>query len=208
MEKSIFDVGLTFSIEAYFRTHQTTQLLGWDTGLFLLTKAIYIQGQPSKLTSKDLCKVRCLKDGVAYGFESEVIFVQFYPFPLMFLKYPTHIERLDIRVSRRFKFDLPATFSDASGVVISSEAVILDISEGGCGLKVPVQEGVELLPDAAYNITFRIMDKDLNIGLTMRKMDRKGEGTCILGMEFTGIGSQDKETLTLILDFLSKHSAG
>jgi hypothetical protein len=126
----------------------------------------------------------------------------------MFLKYPANIERLDIRVSRRFKLDLPATFSDVSGAVISSEAVLLDISEGGCGLKVPVQEGVELLPDAAYNITFRIMDKELTIGLTMRKMDRKGDGACILGMEFAGVSSQDKETLMLLLDFLSKHSAG
>jgi hypothetical protein len=68
MAENIFDVGLTFSIEAYFKTHRTTQLLGWDTGSFLLIRAIYIQGQPSKLKSKDLCKVRFLKDGVAYGF--------------------------------------------------------------------------------------------------------------------------------------------
>lgn len=208
MEKDIFEVGLIFSIEAYFKTHRATPLLGWDPGSFLMTKAIYIQGQPSKLKNNDLCKVRYLKDGVAYGFESEVISVQFYPFPLMFLKYPVNIERLDIRVSRRFKFDLPAVFSESSGVVISSDAVILDVSEGGCGLRVPVKEGVELLPDASYNITFRIMDKELTIGLAMRKMDRKDDRVYFLGMEFTDISSQDKETLKLFLDFLSKHTAG
>jgi c-di-GMP-binding flagellar brake protein YcgR len=208
MEKNILHVGLALDIEEHLKAHHTTYLLGWDVDTFLMTKAIYVQGQPSKLMAGDVCKIRYLKDGVAYGFESEIIAVQFFPFPLMFLKYPPNFEFVKIRISRRFKIDLPASFADAEGNVISSEAVILDISEGGCGVKVPVRKGKELAPDADYLVTFKIMDKELTVGLAVRKMDRKGDYAYFLGMEFTNMPSMEKESLKMFLDFLQKHTPG
>jgi len=205
MTTNIFDVGLILSIEAYFKTHQSARVLGWQEEEFLLTSAIYIQGQPSMLKSKDPVKARFLKDGIAYGFESEIIAVQFYPFPLMFMKYPAKLETLKLRVATRFKADLPAKLLDASGALIA-DAVLIDISEGGCGLKAPVQEGKELTPDAAYAISFTIMDKELSLGCAVRKLD-KGQDTYFLGMEFTNVSPQHKETLTLFLDFLKKYAA-
>jgi len=205
MEKTVFEVGLPLSFEAYFKTHLATEVLGWDKDVFLLTRAIYIQGQPAKIKNKDQCKIRFLKEGVAYGFESEIIAVQFYPFPLMYIKYPVKLECLKLRVAPRFKADLPASFSDAAGALIA-ESVMVDISEGGCGLKVPVQEGRELSPEAAYSIAFKLLDKELRIGCSVRKLD-KGKEVYFLGLEFTNVTAQTKETLTQFLDFLKKHSS-
>lgn len=205
--KDIFKVGLTLSIEAYFKTRQTTRVLGWQEGKFLLIDAIFINGQPSKLKTGDPCTARVLKDGIAYGFESEVIAVQFYPFPLMFIKYPADIAFVKIRVSDRFTIDLPVMLSSSEGTVIAPDAAILDISEGGCGIKVPVKKGVVLSPDMSYTIRFRIMEKELNFGCRVRAMDKRGDYAFFMGVEFTTLTPQDKETLTSFFNLLKKHKS-
>lgn len=206
MEKEIFEVGLTLSFEAYYKTHLATQVVGWEKNAFLLTKGIYVQGQPAKLKNNDPCKIRFLKDGVAYGFESAVISVQFFPFSLMFIKYPEKLETVKIRVAPRFKVDLPTKLMD-NAKTLMADALILDISEGGCGLRVPVEEGKELSPEGTYAITFSVMDKEISLGCGVRKLD-KGTETWFLGVEFTNITPQNKEALTLFLDFLKKHPGG
>lgn len=206
MENDLFAVGLTLSIETHYKTHLATTVLGWEKDAFVLARAIYVQGQPAKLQTNDLCKIRFLKDGVAYGCETEIITIQFFPFPLMFLKYPVKIECLKLRVAPRFKADLPAKLSDEKGAM-RAEAIMLDISEGGCGVKVPALKDVELTPEQSYSITFKLMDKEVCIPCAVRKLDKGAEFT-FLGLEFTAIPQPQKETLTLFLDFLKKHGAG
>jgi len=206
MENDIFAVGLTVSIEAHYKTHLATTVLGWEKDVFILTKAIYVQGQPAKLQSNNVCKIRFLKDGVAYGCETEIITIQFFPFPMMFLKYPAKLECLKLRVAPRFKADLPVTLTDEKGAM-HAEAVMLDISEGGCGVKVPAQAGVELTPEQNYAITFKLLDKEVRIVCAVRKLDKGAEAT-FLGLEFTNIPPPQKETVTLFIDFLKKHGAG
>jgi len=205
MEHEIFQVGLTLSVESYYKTHLTTLVLGWEKDAFILAKAIYVQGQPAKISTNDLCKIRFLKDGIAYGFETEVVAVQFFPYPLMFLKYPGNVQCLKLRVAPRFKANLATKFSDAAGVHLS-DAVMLDISEGGCGLQVPVQEGKELSPEAGYSIAFKLLDREITIGCVVRKLD-KGKDVYFLGMEFSNVTAQNKETLAMFLDFLKKHTS-
>jgi c-di-GMP-binding flagellar brake protein YcgR len=204
IERDVFEVGLALSIESHYKTHLATRLLGWDGELFLMTNAIYIQGRPAKLKKSDPCTVRFLKDGVAYGFGSEIISVQFFPFPLMFLRYPADVELIKIRVSHRHKVNLPAVLSDSSGAVLASDAVLLDISEGGCALKVPVAEGVELPPDAEYAISFRVLDRDLGIGCRIRKMDKRGKYAWFLGMEFAGLSDEKMEMLNSFVEFFGR----
>jgi c-di-GMP-binding flagellar brake protein YcgR len=205
MENNIFNVGLTLSLETRYKTHLWTHVIGWEKDEYILTRAIHVQGQPAKLNSKDPCKVRWLMDGVALGFESEIITVQFFPYPLMFIKYPVSIERLQLRVAQRFKVDLPVKLSDAAQS-LTTEGVMLDLSEGGCGLKVPVQNGKELSPDAAYTIAFKLMDKEISIGCTVKKLDQTGKDAYLLGMQFTSISPQQKEALNFFLELLKKNA--
>lgn len=203
MDKDIFEVGLTLSVESYYKTHHSTQVLGWEKDIFLLTKAIYAHGKAVEMQKSDSCKVRFLKDGIAYGFVADIVAVQFYPFPLLFLKYPDKIETMKLRVAPRYKINLPASFSDASGALIA-ESTMIDISEGGCGLKVPVPAGKELPPDAGYHIAYSIMDRQISVNCKLRKLE-KGNDTVLVGLEYTEVSSQQKEILNMFLDFLKKN---
>lgn len=205
MHKEVFDIGLTLSLETYYKTYHTTQVLGWEKDSFVLTKAIYVQGKAVELLSNDTCKIRLLKDGVACGFESKVIAVQFYPFPLMFIKYPNKIETLNLRVAPRFKIEFPAKFLDAAGALIAG-AVLIDISEGGCGLRVPIQKGKELSPEAGYSIALTFMNKEISVGCAVRRLAKDGE-SYLLGIQFTNVTAHNKETLSMLLDFHKKHAS-
>ena len=206
MENELFAVGLKLSIEAHYKTYLSTTVLGWEKDVFVLTRAIYIQGQPAKLQNNDVCRIRFLKDGVAYGFETEIITIQFFPFPMMFLKYPANTECLKLRVAPRFKADIPVRLAYEKGAVYA-EAIMLDISEGGCGVRVPAQNAVDLTPEQSYTITFKLLDRAVRITCAVRKLDKRTDFT-LLGLEFTNIPQQQKETLALFLDFLKTHGAG
>jgi c-di-GMP-binding flagellar brake protein YcgR len=205
MEKDVFLVGQSLAIEAKYKNYLDTGLLGWQQDLFLLTKAIYIDGLPAKLWKGDVCTVRFLKEGVAYGFKSEIISVLYSPYPLMFIKYPADIECLNIRVAPRKKLKLRATFSGASRAVIANDAIILDISSGGCALKVGVIEGVELSPEEGYIISFEIMNQELSFECRIRRLDQRGQYAYFLGMEFINISEKNKDLLSSFLNLLNQN---
>lgn len=206
MDDTIFNVGQMLSIEAYFKSRQATHVIGWEKDVFILTRAVYVKGRPTKIKGGDVCKVRFLKDGVAYGFATEVITVQFFPYPLMFLKFPTEVSCLKLRVAQRYKTDLPATFSEAAGSLIC-DAVIIDLSEGGCGLRMPVQEGRDVPSDADYLVTFTVLDQVLKIPCMVKSIDR-GNDACLLGLEFVNAAPDQKEKLVQFIDFLKLYFVG
>lgn len=204
---NIFHVGLVLSVEATYKAHLPTSVLGWDRDQALITRAIFIQGQPAKLKANDRCKVRFLKEGVAYGFSSDILAVQFFPFPLMFMKYPAHIETLKLRVAQRFKTNLPVLLLDTSASIVAADATMLDISENGCGLKVPVQKAGGLSPDESYTIALRIMDREFSAACSVRKLERRGDYAWFLGLEFSDMQTDNKESLMRFIDFLRRHTA-
>ncbi len=202
MENIVFNVGLTLSIETYYKAYLSTRVLGWKHNAFILTDAVYVNNLPAKLKTNEPSKVRFLQNGVAYGFESEIITIQV-PFPLVFIKYPQEIACLKLRVAPRFKTDLSVNLIDASGQTIP-DAVMIDISEGGCGLKVPVQESRNLLPAEAYAITYQLLHKEVHLACRIKHLVKQQEAYFI-GMEFSDVKTSDKETLRIFLDFLNKY---
>ena len=205
MEQDIFANDITLSIETRYKVRLPTRVLGWKRNAFIMTDVVYEQGHPANLKPKDTCTIRFLKNGVAYGFEAEVLSILFFPFPLMFFAYPSDVACVKLRVAPRYKTDLPATLLDAAGAVIAQDAVVLDISEGGCRVQVPLKEGREFLPDAAYTLRIKIMDKEISSSSGIRSMDKRPEAN-ILGMDFPSLTQQNKDTLALFLDFLKKHA--
>jgi len=169
-----------------------------------MTDVIYEQGRPADLNAKDTCTIRFLKEGVAYGFEAEVVTIQFFPFPLMFFSYPSNIACVKLRVAPRYKTDLPATLCDAAGKVIENDAVVLDISEGGCRVQVPLKEGLEFLPDAAYTVRIKVMDKEISSSSGIKNIEKRTDSN-VFGMDFSAMTQQNKDTLALFLEFLKKH---
>jgi len=200
-----WEVGLTFSIELFYKSYVPAKLLGWEEGAFLMTTPVTAQGDQAGVKSNDAIKMRFLKEGNAYGCIAEVIHIQHYPFPLMFIKYPTNIECVKLRVSPRIKIYLPAILHDASGAVISPDATMLDISEGGCRVVVPAREGLKLSPDAPCAITFLARDKEFKVACDMKQLKDETEFHS-LGLEFRKDSDQFKQELSSFLDFLSKYA--
>jgi hypothetical protein len=42
MNEEIYNFGLTLSLETYYKTYHTTQVLGVDKDVFIMVRAIYV----------------------------------------------------------------------------------------------------------------------------------------------------------------------
>lgn len=203
LEDEIFEVGLPISLETYYKDYLTTQVRGWDEGAFILTRGACMEGKPAPLYSHDKCNMRFLRHGIAYGFQTEILSIQFFPSPLIFLKYPKNIESMKLRQFDRIRTKIPAQLSDLKGA-FTTETTILDISEGGCGAKVHFCEGLELSPEEAVIMNFTVMETKMKVRCQIRKI-KKTEEAYILGLEFIGISAAEKETLNSAINFLRKY---
>jgi c-di-GMP-binding flagellar brake protein YcgR len=199
MDNNIFEVGLPIAIETYYKSYLTTELLGWKQDVFLITGVVKSSSKTGQLKVNTHCKMRFLKDGIAYGFETKILVINSHHFPVMFCKYPKAIEQCTIRQFRRINVNLPAQFLDMDGNFVA-DATIADISAGGCGLTIPVQEGKEPTCESTYKIIFSAMESDMHLCCAIRKIQTlkdKHE----LGVEFINVAPEEKERIRLFLDF-------
>ncbi|WP_197513218.1 PilZ domain-containing protein [Acidihalobacter aeolianus] len=74
--------------------------------------------------------VRFLVEGIAYGFTSPVVHVQYRPDLLVFLQCPDLINKVSVRQELRLPCRLPCSLKDISGHTMP--ALLIDISSGGC----------------------------------------------------------------------------
>lgn len=108
--------------------------LGWDCGRFVLVTF------PSRPEIRDhLYQDRGLilrylhTDGVLHGFHSTVDAVLFKPERLLFARYPTTVERLNLRKEDRVNCFARARVAPASGGA-ETAGLLLNISRSGCRL--------------------------------------------------------------------------
>ena len=81
-----------------------------------------------------------------------------------------------------------------------------DLSEGGCLLRVPVTPGTELSTEAAYTVSFSIVDTVFSIGCKVTKSARNRDD-CFVGIAFTERSHHTREALTKVIELLSSRSA-
>lgn len=198
MDEDIFEVGLPISIETEYKYYLTTHIIGWEHNLYLMTGIVHSAGKGTSPKVNDQCKVRFLKDGVAYGFETKIISISLYPFPVMYFKFPKALEQFKIRKFNRIKSNITAQLLDGNGTFIA-DATITDISEGGCGLTIPSGQAKELAHENDYKISFAILETDLKLRCSIRKMKTGRDARC-LGIEFHDITPEEKERINLFLD--------
>jgi hypothetical protein len=156
---------------------------------------------PIPLQRHNQCKIRFLKDGVAYGFETEVMHVILSPYPMMFLKYPYDIEQVTIRKYNRIKLNLNARLLDSNGKLIE-DAMITDISEGGCAVNIIGQDRRNLAVDKNYMIKFNILKTDLFLSCAIKKISSRKE-SCALGIEFNELSTKNKEIIVSFIEVLN-----
>ena len=196
----IFEVGLFVSVETSYRYYITTHLIGWERDLFLITGIVSSAGKGS-LKVNDPCKIRFLKDGVAYGFETEILSVSLKPYPVMYFKYPDTINQLTTRKLERIESNISARLLDSHDRFIAN-ATMTDLSMGGCGLNILIQDVQELAYDMSYKLDFRILETDMHLGCAVRVMTTIKE-THVLGIEFSKMTSEEMATLDAFLDALA-----
>lgn len=204
MDDAIFDVGLVISIETFYKYYLTTHLIGWEQGQYLITGIVQSEGKTGQVKVNDHCKMRFMKEGIAYGFETKIISINFKPFPIMFCQYPKEVEHFAVRKFTRIKVSIPAQFLQANGNVITA-ATVTDISAGGCGLTIPTLVAEELSAESTYQIAFNLMDSDVKLSCVIRKM-RPSNVTHMLGIEFINLSSKENDRIKLFLDIAPQSS--
>ena len=177
-------------------------VIGWQTELFLLTNMPYLNERPIKLKSEEHCIIRFLKGDDAYGFQTSIISVQFFPAPLIFFKYPTAVDKMPFRKSKRFRLSIPAIILNPQ-TVQKFDVAVSDISSTGC--QIAFKKGLENTFELGTRLflTFNILEKSIEADCILRN-SRPSEGALLLGMEFTSISPANKDHIEAFIDMISK----
>lgn len=118
----------------HFDTRIDADILGYSPGKYVVlhSHSSYSGAGLGTLGPKigDSLIVRFLVKGVAYGFTSPVIHVQYRPDLLVFLQCPDVINKVNVRHEQRVPCRLPCALVDTFGN--TTPALLIDISTGGC----------------------------------------------------------------------------
>jgi len=177
-------------------------VLGWQKDFFLLTNLPYLNEKPVKLKSEDVCIIRFLRDDDAFGFQTSIISVQFFPAPLIFFKYPTGIDKTPFRKSKRFRLNIPAKLLNPQNVM-TYDVELCDVSETGCRVKLPNMDEDAFPVGTRLYLTFNILEKGIEADCVLRNV-RRMEDSLYLGMEFSDISQGNRETIAAFIEMLSR----
>lgn len=177
-------------------------VIGWQTELFLLTNMPYVNERPAKLKSDENCIIRFLKGDDAYGFQTSVISVQFFPAPLIFFKYPVTVDMMPFRKSKRFRLSIPAKILNPA-TVLKFDVNISDISSTGCQVMLPSRPDLVFETGTKFYLTFNILEKAIEADCVLRNV-RQIDETLVLGMEFSSISTASKDLISAFIDMISR----
>ncbi|HMK56888.1 MAG TPA: flagellar brake protein [Dissulfurispiraceae bacterium] len=177
-------------------------VIGWQKDQFFITNLPYVDEKPLKLKSEDNCIVRFLKGDDAYGFQTSIISVQFFPAPLIFFKYPGHVDKIPFRKSRRFKLNIPAKLLNPVDVQ-TYDAEVCDISETGCRIKLSEMEEDFFAVGSRMFLTFHILEKGVEADCILRNA-RKTDGSLYVGLEFSSISQSYRDAIASFIDMISR----
>lgn len=205
MNEELFQPGLSLLLQLpklEKRVH--IFVVGWQTEQFLLTNLPYLNERPIKLKNDDNCIIRFLKGDDAYGFQTSIISVQFFPAPLIFFKYPMSVDKMPFRKSKRFRLSISAKLLNPESVQ-KFDVDISDISDSGCQLRVTnVGEDAFVLGSRLY-LTFNILEKGIEADCVLRNV-RPADNSLVLGLQFLNLSPANKELICAFIDMISKVS--
>ncbi len=204
-----FDVGLKMSLVINENNDNKIllTLIGWDAQTFLLAKGPLLK--TIKLTSSDDCVIRFVKDGVAYGFKTSMLSMQYSPVPMIFFKYPEDIKSMPFRKSKRVKTNIPAKVlkREKENQFITIDAKIIDLSETGCLVEAPSNNSTDSLDkNDGFFVNFLIFDKSVEIDCIIKNIRQKDD-IVLFGSEFGSIADHVKETIASFINMIDSHAA-
>ncbi|MDH4028581.1 MAG: flagellar brake protein [Nitrospirota bacterium] len=202
LTRQAFAVGLQLQLNSKWHTDVWTHLIGWEVNKFIVAELPFVDGSPINLYSDDSWRIKYIKDDNAFVFTTEVIHIQYFPIPLLFFRYPSDIRKMPIRKHMRCKINIPVRLD--CGRDTSAEALISDISEGGCLIKVLAGRDTVFQAGGKCRISFSILNtvlKDLEV--TVRNV-HEHENMTILGAEFSSLSPGDRRTIASFIDIIKK----
>jgi c-di-GMP-binding flagellar brake protein YcgR len=205
MSKVLFNPGLPLLLQLpKLEQRMPIFVIGWQTELFLLTNLPYVNERPLNLRADDNCIIRFLNNDNAYGFQTSVISVQFFPAPLVFFKYPAEVNKMPFRKSKRFKMSIPAKILNPM-TVQKIDATICDISDTGCRLEIKNLPEHIFEPGHRFYLTFNILEKSIESDCVLRNI-RNIDESLLLGFEFVNMSPANKDMICSFIEMISKVS--
>ena len=201
MEKIHLEAGLPILIELSGSISLDTHVIGFESGGYIIVKSGNAKNRP-EINVKSPCSAKLLYEGTVYTFNSEVLSVLTSPAQLIFLKYPSNIEVVQLRRDKRFRANLPAVFKNNTQNFIIRQVTLTDISMQGCRIRLP--EGTkhpDFMVDDICKVSFIVMYKYFEV-LCIVKNIYEGDNVTCIGMEFTEIKEPCKELLKGMINIL------
>lgn len=149
---------------------------------------------------------RFLASGRVHGFRSQVKQALSRPSRLLFLSFPSAIEKVDLRSSRRFAALCSALLQGKSE---KHAGVLIDISKGGCCLRVRLPDDSALRRDEApppvtLHLPLPSAKQPLALQGQVRDCKDGGRGIFELGICFAQMSPQNQQELGQYLDLLEE----
>ncbi len=209
MSEYNFEIGLKMSLTINENNDDKMliTLVGWDERVFLLAKNPLLKSM--KLTSSDDCVIRYVKDGIAYGFKTNMLSMQYSPLPMIFFKYPDNIKSMPFRKSKRVKTNIPARLlkKEEGNQFTTLDARLIDLSETGCLVEASsdgVKEGLD--KNDTFFVNFKIFDRSIELDCIVKNI-RQIDDTIHFGSEFVTISEGIRETIGSFISMIDSHAA-
>lgn len=185
-------------VKKYFKT----QLVGMDAGRYIIIKVPNTLGVHTLAVSGAYLVMRFIGGGFVHGFRCKVISKTTVPAPLLFLTYPTAIKKIPLRKNPRYECLIPARVQCKG---YEFEALIIDLSEGGCRLSSKFPDGMDYddLPvgvDEELTVRFQLPSEDETHGYScFARHVVAGERKFFVGAQFS---AHDREGLQRVRSFI------
>jgi len=191
---------LSLSINDNEEKHVLT-LIGWEERNFIVTKNSLLKGLV--ISSKDDCVIRFVRNGVAYGFQTNMISMQYSPAPMIFFKYPEDIKSMTFRKSKRVRTNISAIIlKQKDNQFVKFNVNIVDISDSGCLIEIEEAE----MPDDinvgfTFFVNFKILDKSLELDCVARNVRNKNN-VFLIGTQFINENDPYKNIISSFVNMI------
>ena len=192
---------MMLSLPGAFENDQV-ELVGLVQGDFLILRMPLVQGLRARFAAGEPVVMRYLARGAIYGFTSSVLCSATRPCFLLFIAFPEVLEQLELREHRRVNCLLPVTMR-AGGAVI--DAIMLDISLGGCQVALDVGETAKALAVGVHvELHVAIMHGSENVFMScLSKRSVKSGDRVHVGLKFVNMSETVKQTIYNYLETVS-----
>lgn len=176
------------------------RLVGYEEGEYLIVAMSAFKARHVLFLRGAAAQVQAECQGARYEFHSSLLGSSRKPRPLLFLAFPTSVRALVQRKNRRVPCTLPCRVWTEDG---SRQAVLRNLSRGGCGLSLPLADREEppIAGGAIVDVELRLPDAKhwltgLARGLTVR------ENRLDVGLQFFSLTTDARQGLDKLIDCL------